>query len=1249
MPSDDLIDFDIIENQKENIQSLPSGRSAKALAQLYSPPLSLGSTKSPSPSHTNDLNNAIRQEYEKELLAIDESDDPLDIYDRYVKWTLDAYPSAQNTPQSQLSTLLERATKAFQSSTHYKNDPRYLKLWLHYIRLFSDAPRETFAYLARHSIGDGLALFYEEFAAWLENAGRWTQAEEVYRLGLEREARPVERLLRKFGEFEHRFSSRPQDVPEPTSPALPTVRPALAAKIDPFAHASPASADPQAQGRAAAASGTSRVGRQKLAIFSDGDGSAKPGSSGSSKGWESIGTLADRKKENTVEARPWAGETLKMGKKNAGVPKMMIFKDESISDSSNEPKPRTFRDQQQSVNPKTGKTECVFVNLSAVYPNVDDPMADEFSFEELRAKRRGWMEYDWAVIRNEEAKRESQNRKIANETKESKSRTVLAAKKQRTEEPAHAITAGIEENLILNDDNASRNTGDTPPNDENVPPNDENAPPSQAELQKAHLAKKMRREERANRTRKIKVMEVRAEPQTIQTNLASPTGPKLRRKKSAEPTMTFHTKEAMDEIYGIFNQPLKTEGDLAGDSDSGGDSDDDDDYTSAGESTGTGRISGATSEFGDETGADFTMKTTAEDEHDESEAKSVSEWSEFTESKHVPEEYRHRHEDEGEDGTEHTADESWNALREAQQNAQVNNHDWATPNLPEQGSVSLPTRFVPVPPEDYNVPTHPYRDQTQAANNRLPFMTPIVEKTESSIGAATARSQKEYFSLKTPSRSKGAPAILEDDDEPWSSPFQDAMDHVANPAQKIPPPALTEKKQPKVPFGSSKTLPLVKQAAEVKRLIPKGPIINEAQCNPVDESIREVILSQIQPLLPSYDGFHADKNATSGKGTEIRKFTKAVSKMSKNSNDKTATNLLMPPTLHFETSDRTYTIKRELGKGAFAPVYLVESRAADEDENDEEKPAQMGKGEFGIKRHRLEAIKMEDPPSAWEFYILRQAKRRLGVSRAADSVIHAYEMHMFKDEGFLIEEFRDQGTLLDLINISRADGGVMDEQVAMFFTVELFRTVEALHAKGLIHGDLKADNVLVRFDSLSAEEYWAGQYQRDGRDGWAAKGIALIDFGRGIDMKVFKPDVQFIADWKTSEADCAEMREMRPWTYQVDYHGLAGIVHNLLFGKYIETVAERGAALGAGATKTYRIRESLKRYWQTEIWNEVLDLLLNPLMHLEGEEGKKLPVLKGMKTAREKMETWLEGNCEKGVGLKALIRRMEAAVKDRRR
>lgn len=44
-----------------------------------------------------------------------------------------------------------------------------------------------------------------------------------------------------------------------------------------------------------------------------------------------------------------------------------------------------------AVNPKTGKAERVFVNLEAVYPDG----GHEFSFEELRARRRGWSTQDW--------------------------------------------------------------------------------------------------------------------------------------------------------------------------------------------------------------------------------------------------------------------------------------------------------------------------------------------------------------------------------------------------------------------------------------------------------------------------------------------------------------------------------------------------------------------------------------------------------------------------------------------------------------------------------------------------------------------------------------------------------------------------------------------------------------------------------------------------------------------------------------
>ncbi|KAI9370479.1 Mad3/BUB1 homology region 1-domain-containing protein [Aspergillus egyptiacus] len=326
--SGDLIDFDIIENQKENIQSLPGGRSARELARIFSPRDPSDKLASPSPNDTRTLNDAIRQEYEAELKNIGESDDPLDIYDRYVKWALNAYPSAQATPESGLLPLLERAVKSLLSSPHYKNDPRYLKLWLHYIRLFSDSPRETFAFMARHHVGEGLALFYEEFAGWLESVGRWNQADEVYRLGIDREARPTERLVRKYGDFQRRYEQRTQDN-GPSSPALPAVRPALAAKVDPFASATaPADSQPQQPSTTARAPKTKST-KPKMAIFTDDDPAASQPAPGSqTTGWDSIGSMKDRRKENKVEAKPWAGETLKAGKKPAPKEKLTIFRDE---------------------------------------------------------------------------------------------------------------------------------------------------------------------------------------------------------------------------------------------------------------------------------------------------------------------------------------------------------------------------------------------------------------------------------------------------------------------------------------------------------------------------------------------------------------------------------------------------------------------------------------------------------------------------------------------------------------------------------------------------------------------------------------------------------------------------------------------------------------------------------------------------------------------------------------------------------
>ena len=688
--------------------------------------------------------------------------------------------------------------------------------------------------------------------------------------------------------------------------------------------------------------------------------------------------------------------------------------------------------------------------------------------------------------------------------------------------------------------------------------------------------------------------------------------------------MTLHTKAATEDILDIFNQPLRNVDPMAGPGDSAGESDyEDDDYTSAGESTGTGRISGM-SEFGD-TEPDIKV---VNPEENSAAATSVSPWSDFTASKHVP----NLTAQEIEDGkiTGETGEHGYVVLEDSapRNDERDEDIDLITPISPEPQEDLIRPRYVPIPPEDYEAPTRPYRDPSQVSQNRLPFMTPIVEKTESSMGALTIQGEKDYFNSKTPSRHNvhGRPT-LEIDEGLLSSPFQEIVN-------EAPPPRV-----PKLKIAKSKP-------SSESRKDRKGPIIKDAQCNPVDDSIRKSILENIQTSLSSFPGYYDYKTLTCNKAPEIRRFIKALTK-SKSSSEKTTTSFSLPPTLRFpQTATKTYSIKRELGKGAFAPVYLAEEADAAEEE-----------------ANALLAMKCEHPPTPWEFYIMSILQARLppSTNRASISLLKPHALHLFADEAYLLESYLDQGTLLDLVNTAKSDPassnatGTLDESVAMFFTVELIRTVEAMHSVGILHGDLKADNCLVRLSTPSESETWDTQYSPDGTNGWASKGLCLIDLGRGIDMRAFKPDVQFVADWKTGKQDCVEMREMRPWVWQVDYWGMAGVVHSLLFGKYIEDVAvedkdaagERGA--GIASKKKYKLREGFKRYWQTELWGSLFELLLNPTAHVEGEEGGKMPCSKGLRGVREGMERWLEGEGgRRNGGLKSGLRRLEEKIRERK-
>lgn len=163
-----------------------------------------------------------------------------------------------------------------------------------------------------------------------------------------------------------------------------------------------------------------------------------------------------------------------------------------------------MREYQQALNPKTGRMEVVFTDLRLVYPDYNDPMAVEYSFEELRARHRGWSAIDWNARRAEQQRKASKKQPKAEAAPApSEKAAPLAVFREQPNEQVMPVAVFREQ----------QNKPQTVPlkggNEEDLAGNDENSQPSQAELEQARLARKARREERANRTRKIKVMEVR--------------------------------------------------------------------------------------------------------------------------------------------------------------------------------------------------------------------------------------------------------------------------------------------------------------------------------------------------------------------------------------------------------------------------------------------------------------------------------------------------------------------------------------------------------------------------------------------------------------------------------------------------------------------------------------------------------------------------------------------------------------------
>ena len=421
------------------------------------------------------------------------------------------------------------------------------------------------------------------------------------------------------------------------------------------------------------------------------------------------------------------------------------------------------------------------------------------------------------------------------------------------------------------------------------------------------------------------------------------------------------------------------------------------------------------------------------------------------------------------------------------------------------------------------------------------------------------------------------------------------------------------------------TLSLSDSLAVASSFRPPNP------CVPSDPQIISTLLS----LLPAEEDFH-DLRAQDGEMLDgLQRFAaRAVRKSGKGgSSDDDG--------MMVDLDGRSLRVSGKLGEGGFGAVFSARDVSKSGGEDDDE---DLDIDEDEDEDSSLVALKVVKPRNLWEFHVLRRIHKTLPAPLTR-SIITPHALYAFRDESHLLLELCPHGSLLDAVNRAASagisqQGACLDELLVFFFTIELLRVLEGMHAAGFIHGDLKIDNCLLRLEELpGGASSLSGMYQPNGEGGWEYRGIKVIDFGRTIDTSHFHHSQQFIADWPTDDRDCFEIREGRPWTYQTDYFGLAGIVYCMLFGKYIEASSVMHAPESTDSDPIFKIATPFKRYWQMDILTRLFGMLLNPC---RVREDGSLPICEELGDMRVEMERWLQSNCNRSSNtLKGLLKKVE--------
>ncbi|GLB40448.1 putative mad3/BUB1 hoMad3/BUB1 homology region 1 [Lyophyllum shimeji] len=1144
-----------------------------------------------------------RQQFRARLAtAISEEDDPLAVFDQFVQWTIRNY--GENDPASGLVELLQQATAEFKNDPIYRTDLRYLKLWTLYA---SQVPRpeaiNIYANLLAKEIGTSFAILYEGYATVLEVDGRWKDADVIYRHGIKRMARPLERLKKRYKDFQSRGQT--------------------AQKLSTSQHT--AGSNP-AGGRNSqnepSSSSSSRVQFNNLASFSSTPASryaymlAPPDPSKRPEKLRfDLSLLYTREGGEFCIQEARARSMGLLGKKWGPPPPPSITM------------PVNFNDDGTRSGMSGRRKSTVGGGEPTVTINTREALEDVFGMYNSPDKTMT----PW--------KANPSMRRVEPMIQSVTPRPPMAQSNENAIPSSSSFRPFVDENARPG---RTPSTKFTPFKDENKLPATtprpalsvkESAPPPQEDEENTPRSKPSTIKPLAEASNSENVFSrvftpaEKAPPlaplRDVFTEAHGKPQPKNRpaheRAKShhdvpspapsSEPVRTFtpFVDENAKTPFKVFSRPPEQSENA---------------YTPKTPSAAFTPFTDPKPAFTPFRDAPPTSTAAASadklpDQAPESSKKpSVLQPKAAVEVEDSIDDLREQdqYEDEEDESFADEAEyEHYEAPLTAPQQHEYVEEGESYQEIPLGGRFGKFNVMTPITERTFEYTTSTRGEGTpsdrfrhDAENGATPVFTAQLRDEH---GAAIAAE-------------KLAAELRKDDDDEEEAEGDERLEPLRLsthlPPKASPPVTVIEEKTGSLSLGDTLTL-----GAKFK---PPNP------CNPFDRPIMATLLSRI----PSDPHFYDLRDRDSGKLDGLQKFAKKARKTSGGSSTGASD---IGACFSLELDGHRFSVSEKLGEGGFGAVFKARdlgTRAAHDDSDDD----LLEDEDVDEESSSMVALKVVNPRNLWEYHVLRRLQSALPAPLRR-SVVLPHALYAFRDESFLVLDFCPQGTLLSIVNNAVAagvsqQGGCLDELLVVFFTVELLRLLEAAHKIGFIHGDLKIDNCLLRLEDVpGGASAWSSVYQPSGEGGWKYKGLKVIDFGRTIDTRLFPPGQHYIAEWPTDDRDCFEARENKPWTFQTDYFGLVGIIYCMLFGKYMQ-----GSSVMLSDDR-YKISTPFKRYWQTDLWTRLFDVLLNPcLVRPDGQ----LPVSEELGALRGEMEAWLQANCNRTSNtLKGLLKKVEVS------